>query len=308
MGRGGTELAFEQLMSRLPGSVLDRVQVVAREAEIDHSKLTVFWTQDMPDSPRFLADPRAREGFDGLVFVSYWQQTVFALSAGVPFSEGQVIKNAIVPLGGVSKPDGPIRLIYQSVPDRGLELLVPVFDELCREYDIVLDVFSNFELYGQLHRNERFEELFEFCRQHDRINYFGARPNDEVREAVARAHIFAYPSVWLETSCMSAMEAMSGGCLMVAPHWGALPETMAGYNLSYSWHEDRDVHMERFKHRLRDAVESVRSERVGVLLEEQKRFADRFYSWDVRIGEWVEFLSNLEKRRTYDFPGFNVVY
>jgi hypothetical protein len=33
MGRGGTELAFEQLMSRLPGSVLDRVQVVSRKPE-----------------------------------------------------------------------------------------------------------------------------------------------------------------------------------------------------------------------------------------------------------------------------------
>ena len=307
-GKGGTELAYERLMSRLPDWATSKAQIISREEEIDHDRLLVFWTQDMPDSPRFLADPRARDGFDGLVFVSYWQQTIFGLSAGVPFGEGEVIKNAIEPIDMVKDSRGPIKLIYQSVPDRGLELLVPVFDELSQQYDIVLDVYSNFELYGQTHRNKKFEALFDVCRNHDKINYHGSVPNDEVREAVSRADIFAYPATWLETSCMSAMEAMSGGCLMVAPHWGALPETMAGYNVSYSWTEDKERHKQIFKDRLRYAIENVRGDSMRSHLEEQKRYADKFYNWDTRIYEWIDYIQRLEKRRTFDFPGFNQPY
>jgi glycosyltransferase involved in cell wall biosynthesis len=306
--KGGTELAHERLMSRLPDWAVNKAQIISREEGIDHDRLLVFWTQDMPDSPQFLADPHARAGFDGLIFVSYWQQTIFGLSAGVPFGEGEVIKNAVEPLPMLKDSRGPIKLIYQSVPDRGLELLVPVFDELSQQYDIVLDVYSNFELYGQTHRNEKFEALFEFCRNHDKINYHGSVPNDEVREAVSRADIFAYPAIWLETSCMSAMEAMSGGCLMVAPHWGALPETMAGYNVAYSWTEDKEKHKSIFKDKLRYAIENVRGDSMKAHLEEQKRYADKFYNWDTRINEWIDYIQRLQKRRTFDFPGFNMPY
>ena len=41
------------------------------------------------------------------------------------------------------------------------------------------------------------------------MTYHGFKPNDVVRKALSEAHIFAYPSIWVETSCISAIEAMS---------------------------------------------------------------------------------------------------
>lgn len=304
---GGTQLAYARLMEILPDWTKAKAQIISREEDVDHSRLQVFWTQDMPNSPRFLADEKSRSGFDGIVFVSYWQQTVFALNARVPFSAGTVIKNAIDPIPYTPKSTDTIKLIYQSVPDRGLEILVPVFDELSKKYDnIELDVYSNFELYAQSHRNEKYEELFDICRNHDKIDYRGTRPNPEVRDAVAKAHIFAYPSIWLETSCMSAMEAMTGRCIMVAPLHGALSETMANYALSYSWTEDVEEHKKRFKANLVEAIESVNSDSMGAHLDEQKRYADKFYSWENRAGEWISYIDSLTKTRKIDFPGFNV--
>jgi len=306
---GGTQLAHARLMEVLPDWAKEKAQIIAREEDIDHSKLQVFWTQDMPNSPRFLSDERARSGFDGIVFVSYWQQTVFALNAGVPFSAGTVIKNAVDPIPVTEKPSDIIRMIYQSVPDRGLEILVPVFDELTKEYDnIELDVYSNFDLYAQTHRNENYEQLFEACRNHEKINYFGTRPNSEVRDAVSKAHIFAYPSTWLETSCMSAMEAMTGRCVMVAPLHGALSETMANYAISYSWTEDREEHKRRFRAGLIEAIESIGTHDMDAHLDEQKRYADKFYSWENRAGEWINYIDSLTKTRKFDFPGFNVPF
>lgn len=303
--RGGTELVSEQLANRLPDWALKKAQIISRPQDIDYDRLQVFWAHDMPESAAFLSNETLRSAWDGIVFVSYWQQSVYALNAGVPFSAGEVIKNAIVPLPENKKPDGPIKIIYHPTPHRGLELLVPVFDELSKEYDINLEVYSSFDIYGWPEKNAAYQELFDFCREHEKINYYGSRPHDEVRAAVVDAHIFAYPSIWLETSCMAAMEAMSGRCLMVAPHWGALPETMANYNISYSWTEDVEEHKKIFARKLRQAIESVRSEQTSVLLDEQKRFADRFYNWDRRVEQWVDYIDRLEKTRRINFPSFS---
>jgi UDP-glucose:(glucosyl)LPS alpha-1,2-glucosyltransferase len=189
--------------------------------------------------------------------------------------------------------DGLTRLIYHPTPHRGLEILVPVFEQVCDEYNLWLDVYSSFDLYARPEANKPYEPLFERCRDHSRIGYHGSQPHDVVRDAVARADVFTYPSIWRETSCMSAMEAMSAGCMVVAPTYGALAETLGCFAWSYDFTEDTVIHADRFKAALEDAL-AVRDgddtvERVAM----QKAYADRFYSWDRRIDEWVRYLEGV---------------
>jgi len=297
---GGTELARNRLLARLPSDLADRFRIVSRPTDLepDSDRMRVLWIQDMPGDMPFLASPKARAEFDGIVFVSSWQQTVFNLNMGVPLGEGVVIKNAVEPIvSPVSAYDGTVRLVYHPTPHRGLEILVPVFEELCEEHDdLHLDVFSSFEIYGRGELDEPLQPLYDRCQAHPRISYHGSRPNDEVRAALASAHIFAYPSIWRETSCMSAMEAMSARCVTVAPDYGALPETLANFHYRYDWHEDPRVHAARFKGSLTRAIEDVRSGTVEEMLDMQRAYADRFYSWDTRIEEWKNYLSNLKPR------------
>lgn len=298
MAHGGTELAHNQLVKRIDKSILDSVQVVSRPENLESDKKHVLWMQDMPGDAPFLANKQDREKFDSIVFVSSWQQSVFNMNMGVPFSESTVIKNAIEPIEPHAKPDdGKIRLIYHPTPHRGLAILVPVFIELAKKYDFLhLDVFSNFDIYGWGHLNKEFEELYEQCRNHPQITYHGFQPNDVVREALKTSHIFAYPCIWRETSCMAAMEAMSAGCLIVAPDYGALPETLANFNIRYDWTEDFSVHAQRFFVSLSYAIESLQSEQTQNRLKAQKAYADMHYSWDDREAQWTTFLSNLQPK------------
>jgi hypothetical protein len=49
----------------------------------------------------------------------------------------------------LQKDNDTIRLVYTSTPQRGLEILVPVFKYLTeRHKNIHLDVFSSFKIYG----------------------------------------------------------------------------------------------------------------------------------------------------------------
>jgi glycosyltransferase involved in cell wall biosynthesis len=41
--------------------------------------------------------------------------------------------------------------------------------------------------------------------------YIGYKPNEYIKENLHKYHIFAYPNIWEETFCISALEAMAAG-------------------------------------------------------------------------------------------------
>lgn len=289
---GGTELTKKWLFEHVDNELLNQVNIVSRPEDMKEDGINVLWVHDLPADMPFLASQAAKNRFAGIVFVSSWQQTVFFMNMNVRYAESTIIRNAIRPIPEETKvDDGKIRLIYHPTPHRGLEILVPVFDELCAKYpNLHLDVFSNFDIYNRPEANERYEGLYEQCRKHPNISYHGSQSNETVRNALAQAHIFAYPCIWRETSCISAMEAMSAKCLVVAPDYAALPETLANYNLSYPWSEHASEHAASFYEVLDSAIASIFSSEIQHRVSEQKKFADMFYTWDLRKNDWERYL------------------
>ena len=304
--RGGTEQMkaglIDRLSSRSPHLLEEFNIICSRVRELDPDKKNILWLHDLPGDPEsnHMKHPPSRERFAKLVFVSNWQFAGYNRLYGVRYNESAVLRNAIVPfrLEDTKKdPSGPIRLIYHTTPHRGLEILVPVFEALYNKFGdgIHLDVFSSFNIYGWPQRDEPYEKLFETCRNHPGIEYHGAVDNEIVREYLMKAHIFAYPSIWQETSCMSMVEAMSAGCCVVAPDYAAIPETGGNFPLTYRFDEDINVHANRFAGVLNGAIESCRDDVVARRNEFQKVWTDNFYSWDHRIFEWEALLNSLRE-------------
>jgi glycosyltransferase involved in cell wall biosynthesis len=221
------------------------------------------------------------------------------MGLGVPYDNCHVMRNAIdpVPANLIKKPDTKeqIRLIYHTTPHRGLELLVPVFEFLCKEHDnLHLDVFSSFEIYGWKHRDKQYEQVFETCQKHPNITYHGFQPHDKVVEALGKAHIFAFPSIWVETSCIAAIEAMSAKCLTVTNNLGALPETCANFASMYQFTEDGQKHVNRFASILNNTINVMKkNDGWQNQLDVQKNYFDNFYSWNFRAKEWDLLLKGL---------------
>lgn len=297
--KGGTEMIKEALIKRLDPDLASQFNIIhSRVREIDLNKKNILVLHDLFGDPeaQHLKDPESRRRFSKLVFVSNWQFQQYNLALGVPYSDSIVLKNAIEPINDVEKStDGPIRLIYHTTPHRGLELLVPAYEVLYKKYGdkIVLDVYSSFNIYGWPQRDEQYKSVFDKCREHPGINYHGAVSNEEVREALKKAHIFAYPSIWQETSCIAAIEAMSAQCAVICPNLAALPETTANFGLMYQYDEDPNVHVRRFLNLLDSVIDDYWNERHLAKLEFQKLYVDNFYSWDGRINEWDTLLRSL---------------
>lgn len=296
--KGGTELMLEALHNNLPKDLMDHFQIIpSRVREVDDSKIKIYWLHDLPGDPE---SEHLRNGgwnrFDKLVFVSNWQMQAYQQHYGLPWYKCVVLHNAIDPIPAVEKPKDKIKLIYHTTPHRGLNILCSVYDQLCDEFDnIELDVYSSFKIYGWEQRDEPYRELIDYCKQHPKINYHGSVPNAEIRKALQQAHIYAYPNIWQETSCISLIEAMSAGLFCIHPNYAALYETASNWTWMYQWHENPKDHAKLFYELTSNAIRLYNHPDTTTTLHAQKAYVDAFYGWHNRKNQWQNLLVSMLK-------------
>ena len=126
------------------------------------------------------------------------------------------------------------RLVYISVPARGLDVLLDMFPAIKKEVpEAELHVYCGFNL-GVLKDEDRIkaERIFEKTKQPG-VVLEGTRKHSELAKELMVSGLFLYPShevpdaaFFAETSCIAALEAQAAGCPVVASKRGALPESI----------------------------------------------------------------------------------
>lgn len=300
---GGTEIAKRKLASIIDEDLLDNFQIIcSREREIDESKIRVFWCHDLPEDPesKKFRDSSWRDKYHKFVFISNWQYQRYQLMHGLPSDEKNVVLESGIepaPESCFDKDKEQIRIVYTSTPQRGLEILVPVFDLLSKTHDnIHLDVFSSFKIYGWDDADKSFEPLYDQIRNHPKMTYHGFVPNEQLKEHLNKSHIFAYPSLWYETSCRAMLEAMSAGLVCVHPNLAALPETSGSLNVMYDYRDDKNEHANLFISHLNAAIELVKTNDYEKMTRFNKAFVDSRYNLDFVKNKWVSTLKDLSNK------------
>ncbi len=297
---GGTELMKHALYKKLDSKLLDKFQIIpSRFRGLEKGKIPIYWCHDLAQDPEMahLKDG-GWEKFEKIVCVSHWQRQQIQTFLGVPASKLVVLPNAIEPIEPHDKPDAEkrINIIYHTTPHRGLELLYPVMkwvEENMPDVKWHLDVYSSFGIYGWEERDKEYQPLFEKIKEHKNMTYHGHVPNEEIHKALQKAHIFALPSIWPETSCIAMIEAMSAGCICVNSSLAALPETTANWTLQYDFTEDFNSHATKHALTLSDALRLVTDPNMEERLNMQKAYVDGFYNWNVRAQQWSVFLNSI---------------
>jgi glycosyltransferase involved in cell wall biosynthesis len=273
--------------------------------DLNDEKIRILWNHDLPEDPesKKTRDETYRNKFHKFVFVSNWQYSRYQLVNGFPYSEKSIVIEHGVepsPISCLDKPKDKIRLVYTSTPQRGLELLVPVFEHLAKKHpEIHLDVFSSFKIYGWEGADTAFEPIYEKIRNHPQMTYHGFQPNEVVREHLNTAHIFAYPSIWMETSCIAMIEAMSSGLVCVHPNYAALSDTSGGLNIMYQGNEnDKNAHANIFSKYLDAAIKLVKENQETEMIHFNKMYVDNRFSIKRSVAKWNQLLNALKE----DFP------
>lgn len=304
--KGGTEILKESLQLRLSETQLEGINLISsicHPSLIQEGPKNVIWQHLSYDQPnvQYMTDRRFVDSVDYFVYVSHWQFQRFRERFQIPEYKSIVIRNAIE--------DGPfdvlrwqdikkIKLIYTSTPWRGLSVLVraiQILNDLRDDFEC--DIYSSTKIYGtqfQQSEGDKFEPLFELCRQTPNINYLGYAPNEEVRAAVSKSHLFAYPSIFEETSCLSALEALYAGCKVVTTNHGALPETCGDFADYVEYEPNQEELAQKYAKALNSVMDSVLFEDHDYL--KQHQHFKKYWTWDMRKYDWFDFLDEIKEK------------
>lgn len=117
----------------------------------------------------------------------------------------------------------PGRLIFCSIPDRGLPILHAAWPLIKRDAPHAsLVVTSDYTLWGTTANNA--QHRLQWAGAED-VHFLGKVPRERLVKLQLEAEIMGYPSVYEELFCISAAECQVAGALPVTSDVGALPTT-----------------------------------------------------------------------------------
>jgi glycosyltransferase involved in cell wall biosynthesis len=312
---------YAQYLTNISPNILNKYQIfcdsnfhlIDKKNVLDESKIRICWIHSSPEQNEQILNsinqnnkPLADGGwnkFHKIVFVSNYQMEYWIKKYNIPRSYCTVIKHAIKPIKYKKKSKDKITLVYHSNPNRGLLLLVDVFEKLCEEYDnIELKVYSCFNYKNLNHvksvldmeNKYKQSDLYKRIEKHPKIYNSGCVSNKKLNELLSSSHIFAYPNIFIETFCISLLEAMSFGLLCVHPNYGSLSETSANWTMMYDYDEEVESHKKLFYYQLKKAIEIVNDSDTQEHLQKQKKYVDYLFNEERRTKEWNDFLEQLK--------------
>ena len=302
--KGGTELQFAELKKRLPEHYWGKINLttsVPEKTPIQDGKLNILWLKNSYDQPNvnpWFSKKENHRKYDWYIFNSHWSFEKYRLYFDIPTNRCRVIKNALPRIKWIQKTrykdKKPLRLIHVSTPWRGLNILLAAMHHVVNE-NIHLDVYSSTQLYGDKFKkmnDKHYETLYNHARKMDNVNYIGYKPHSEIIEAMQESHVFAYPSIWEETSCISAIEAMACGNIALVTNYGALPETCGDYGYYVNYDTNPKRLAQEYAAHLLYIKQILPTDAIQQRLENQRQHFGHFYNWDERIKEWIAFLNN----------------
>tara|TARA_B110000003_G_scaffold124495_1_gene126791 strand:+ start:497 stop:1477 length:981 start_codon:yes stop_codon:yes gene_type:complete len=295
---GGSENQLRLLLKYLPDKSFKDINLILNNANIDlieKDKINVLWMHHFVNQKEAqnLGSKDFVDKLDYIIFNSHWNLEKFIYQFKVPEGKSLVIKNAIEEIKYKDKPKDKINLIYHTTPWRGLSQLLKVFKNLKLD-NVELNICSSTKIYGEKFNSKmgkNYEKLFEECKATKNVNYFGFINNEKIINLLEKMHIFSYPSIWPETSCIAAIEAMASGCEVVTTNLGALYETCAPFGTFVNFNRNLADLEKDFLFSLENSIKNFWSDKNQKKINLQREATNIAYSWKNRSEEWEKFFN-----------------
>jgi len=298
--RGATELQMEMLQKYVSKDILDQVQIctsIPGKVPLDPNKLNILWQKNaynQPNLQEFFRNKDRHKEYDWYVFNSHWNYEKFRYYFDIPTDRSVVIKNGLdfFPKRKIYKKGDPIKIIHHCTPWRGLNVLLLAMQDI-KDPNITLDVYSSSKVYGSEFSDDNdkdFYPLYDQAKQLPNVNYIGYKPHEYIKEVMPNYDMFVYPSIFEETSCVSALEALASGVHVITNNFGALYETCAEWPVYISYSTNYEQMAQDTAVAIKTAANYLHEDFIQDHLDEQQKFYKKFYHWNKKKFEWTTFL------------------
>ena len=158
--------------------------------------------------------------FRGALVLSNWHKDYVSSHTGIPDSLVKLTRNAIYASRFTKDIQKiPFRFVYISDPSRGLHHLIDIIPIIKKKYPMTtLSIFTRIEHIE--------EKLLADIKSLDYVDLQPRISQDKINEELLKSDIWLYPTDFQETYCISALEAMAAGCLVVSVKYAGLIDTV----------------------------------------------------------------------------------
>jgi len=195
------------------------------------------------------------------------------------------------------------KLFYGSSYDRGLEHLLPMWPKIREQYpDAELHIFYGWDFYDAAYQNNP-ERLAWKHRMNDDMNqpgivHHGRVSKEELKKWQQICGIWAYPTHFGETCCITGLDCQYHGCVPCVVNYAALKETVqAGVKV------EGDIYDQETKDAYLEALLELMGDEEHWQAEQQKgmKFAKQ-WSWDDVAARWLGEMEVVEYAKGSGIP------
>jgi glycosyltransferase involved in cell wall biosynthesis len=262
-----------------------------------NAKKKFFWSTDSASAEISygIGDKRFYDKVDGVFLLSQWHVDSLSEASNLPKSKTHILSNGIVPshFEGVEVRH-PKRLIYSSSPHRGLTYMSFIFKELKKLHtDLEFHVFSSTNRYRQDYTAEIEQEdrlFLDPLRNLPGCYLHGSILQKDLAREFMKSSVWIYPCNYEETSCISAMEAMAGGCAIVTNDYGALKETIGNAGIIINETQKSPQFLQKF---VEETDRLLCNPQLREELGQKGKERAKLFNWDLSAKNMVEYFEKV---------------
>jgi len=239
---------------------------------------------------------KLKDLIDIFVFVSEWQKNRYLIEYKIDESKCMILRNGIAKTFEqyLDKSNNKKKnsMTYCSIPWRGLNLLSPIFSKIKKNFpDSNLKIFSGMNIYQQQDNEQNYESF---------KNIQGVEFNQGINQTKLAKELYhieylTYPNTFPETSCITVLQAMSCGCLVITSDLGALKETMGGLNFYIDNPDDISNYLDNFIIKLEDLMNMSEDEKEK-LRNKNKEYIKNNYTYDLICCKFEKDFQNIKNK------------
>lgn len=263
---------------------------------VNEPALHIAWRHNvkLTDAPTYLwchdlAVPGliAKDTFEKVLALTPFHASYLENFCAVPHDKILVTRNGIEPkrFENLDTTKVPNKVVFSSSPDRGLERAILVMDQVVKAVpDATLHIYYGFENMVTNGREAEVKHLKAMIAERPWVVYHGNLEQKQLTKELASACVWLYPTKFLETFCITALEMLACKVFPVARHYGALQNTLAQADiLGYAQlvHSDCETpeEIDLYAREVRYALESREWEKI--------KFDTNLVSWESVAKEWI---------------------
>lgn len=263
----------------MPGIVPDSDKLRDFDGEI------IYWLHNTlnqfgPDFNELFYDKEFQKKLKYIVVPSEAAKKSVVEDSGIDPDKVYVIYNAVPKLN--YNPDkfknvDKVKITFSSSPDRGMFNLLNSIQNIDEDFE--LEIFNDFN-------PEHYDE--HSLLNDPRVTFYGLTPRKAMHKHIEQSHIYAYPTVFYETFCISMAEHLSAGCLPVYSNYGSLKEIANGSGLILNdLSPERDQYGKDFAVLLEQGIKQIKDKSWDP--REQIEYVNQRYSWERIKQDWLDF-------------------